>query len=90
MLESSEPLSRFKELPREIAELAEAIHQLPEEHRRVLEPLLNCVMESSKRRRRILQLVHEAIGQLRLDMNYLMFDLEATRRERDALRQQID
>jgi hypothetical protein len=27
--------------------------------------------------------VQEALGQLRLDMKYLMFDLEATRRERD-------
>ena len=27
-----------------------------------------------------------AWGQLRLDMKYLMFDLEATRRERDAYR----
>jgi hypothetical protein len=31
--------------------------------------------------------VQEALSQLRLDMKYLVFDLEATRRERDALRQ---
>ena len=35
------------------------------------------------RRRRILDLVQEALSQLRLDMKYLVFDLEATRRERD-------
>ena len=45
------------------------------------------VIDSTKRRRRILNLVQEALGQLRLDMKYLVFDLEATRRERDALRQ---
>jgi len=31
-------------------------------------------------------LVQEALSQLRLDMKYLVFDLEATRRERDAYR----
>jgi hypothetical protein len=40
-------------------------------------------VESTKRRRRILSLVQDALSQLRLDMKYLMFDLEATRRERD-------
>ncbi len=45
------------------------------------------VVESTRRRRRILTLVQEALSQLRLDMKYLVFDLEATRRERDAYRQ---
>jgi hypothetical protein len=45
------------------------------------------VVDSTRRRRRILNLVQEALSQLRLDMKYLVFDLEATRRERDALRQ---
>jgi hypothetical protein len=31
-----------------------------------------------------LTLVQDALSQLRLDMKYLMFDLEATRRERDG------
>jgi hypothetical protein len=44
---------------------------------------LERVVESTKRRRRILTLVQDALSQLRLDMKYLMFDLEATRRERD-------
>ena len=48
------------------------------------------VVESTKRRRRILNLVQEALSQLRLDMKYLVFDLEATRRERDTLRQNPD
>ena len=29
------------------------------------------------------------LGQLRLDMKYLMFDLEATRRERDEYRRKV-
>ena len=43
-----------------------------------------------RRRRRILGLVQDALSQLRLDMKYLMFDLEATRRERDELRRKIE
>jgi hypothetical protein len=49
-----------------------------------LNSALEQVIESTRRRRRILSLVQDALGQLRLDMKYLMFDLEATRRERDA------
>ena len=44
----------------------------------------------NRRRRRILTLVQDALGQLRLDMKYLMFDLEATRRERDEYRRQSE
>lgn len=36
------------------------------------------------RRSRIIDVVNEGIQQIRLDMKYIMFDLEATRRERDA------
>jgi hypothetical protein len=41
---------------------------------------------SNKRRKNTLNLISEALGQLRLDLKYLAFDLEATRRERDELR----
>jgi hypothetical protein len=75
-----------EELPKDVAELAAAIAGLPAETRTKLEPLLFRVVDSTKRRRRILNLVQEALSQLRLDMKYLVFDLEATRRERDALR----
>lgn len=48
--------------------------------------LAGIVDEAVKRRRRILDLVQEALSQLRLDMKYIMFDLECTRRERDEAR----
>ena len=48
--------------------------------------IVKMVRDNDTRRRRIMNLVQEALGQLRLDMKYLMFDLEATRRERDKLR----
>ena len=78
------------EVPREILDLAQAIGQLPIEYRLSIEPTLNRVLESSQRRRRILTLVQDALGQLRLDMKYLTFDLEATRRERDDCRRKLE
>ena len=77
------------QLPRELLELTAAVAQLPTEHRAKVETSLQLAVESTKRRRRILSLVQEALGQLRLDMKYLMFDLEATRRERDAYKEAL-
>lgn len=74
------------DVPREVIDLAEAIHGLPTEHRQAIEPFLTRVIDSNRRRRRILLLVQDALSQLRLDMKYLAFDLEATRRERDEYR----
>jgi hypothetical protein len=79
-----------EELPSDILELGAAIEQLPREHRGHVEPLFQRVLESTRRRRRILGLVQDALAQLRLDMKYLMFDLEATRRERDEFRRKIE
>jgi hypothetical protein len=44
------------------------------------------IREASSRRKRVLGLVQEALTQLRVDMKYLVFDLECTKRERDAAR----
>ncbi|MFK7737605.1 MAG: transcriptional regulator [Pirellulaceae bacterium] len=77
------------EVPTDLVELTEAIESLPLEHRIKLLPSLRRVTESSVRRRRILTLVQEALGQLRLDMKYLVFDLEATKRERDDFLQKL-
>ena len=79
-----------EELPADMIELAALIAALPSERRLTLEPVFNRVTESTKRRRRILNLVQDALAQLRLDMKYLVFDLEATRRERDEARQDLE
>ncbi len=75
-----------EQLPADIAELAAALETLPAADRQRIAPIMSRVLESTKRRRRILGLVQDALTQLRLDMKYLMFDLEATRRERDEYR----
>lgn len=74
------------ELPKDVRDLKEAIEKVPAPWRGELDRLMHQVAESSLRRKRILSLVQEALSQLRLDLMYLTFDLEATRRERDALR----
>lgn len=81
---------KLTDLPHDVVELRDAIEALPETHRERVATALSRVIDSTQRRRRILGLVQDALGQLRLDMKYLMFDLEATRRERDDFRRQID
>ena len=78
-----------EELPHDLIDLETVIRSLPIEHRQAVVQALDKVIESTKRRRRILNLVQDALSQLRLDMKYLMFDLEATRRERDDFRRQL-
>jgi hypothetical protein len=82
--------SPVEELPYDLVELKSVLEELPLEFRLKLEPIVTRVVDSTKRRRRIMTLVQDALGQLRLDMKYLLFDLEATRRERDDFRQQLD
>lgn len=79
-----------EQIPADLQKLAVALHDLPDEYAAQLAPLVDAVVESTKRRRRILTLVQDALGQLRLDMKYLMFDLEATRRERDDYRLKLE
>ncbi len=72
------------ELPKDVLDLIHQIQTLPANQQMALKPFVDRVAENTKRRRRILSLVQEALSQLRLDMKYLVFDLEATRRERDS------
>lgn len=76
--------------PLELQEMAAVIESLPPEYRDRVAPAFCRVVECSTRRRRILNLVQEALSQLRLDMKYLIFDLEATRRERDQYKEKFE
>jgi hypothetical protein len=82
--------SNREDIPHDVLALADVVHALPTEQRQDIDPVLDQVIDSSRRRRRILLLVQDALSQLRLDMKYLTFDLEATRRERDELRRKLD
>lgn len=82
--------AKTEQLPADMVELEQLLAEIPAEHRRAILPVFDRVKESTLRRRRILNLVQDALSQLRLDMKYLMFDLEATRRERDEFRRQVE
>jgi hypothetical protein len=82
--------SPVEELPVDLVQLQATVDALPVEFRAQLAPLVARVVDSTRRRRRIMNLVQEALSQLRLDMKYLLFDLEATRRERDDFRRQVE
>jgi hypothetical protein len=77
-------------LPQELAELGREVAAVTGPRRLALNQAYEQVVDSVRRRRRILALVQEGLAQLRLDIKYLMFDLEATRAERDALREQLN
>lgn len=79
-----------EEVPRELLELGRRIRTLPPSFQPELEAAYQRVVDSVRRRRRILSLVQEALSQLRLDIKYLMFDLEVTRQERDELRHDLE
>jgi len=85
-----EQLQEDDQLPRELIDLGKKIAELPDEQFASLETAYSQVVECVRRRRRILALVQEALSQLRLDIKYLMFDVDATRKERDGLREQIE
>ena len=87
---SNRNTSGNEQLPLDLNDLITAIQGLPEEYRKQLEQPLDRVVEYTRRRRRILNLIQEALSQLRMDMKYLMFDLEATRRERDSYKNALE
>jgi len=73
-----------------IQELILEIAKLPEEKRHELLQLV----EETKRRQESLSKnadhIAQSIADLRTSLKYLFFDLEATKRERDSLRQSLD
>jgi hypothetical protein len=90
MTAPNDPRDQRNQLPRELIELGRKIAALPEAEYQELQHSYTRVVDCVRRRRRILELVQEALAQLRLDIKYLMFDLEVTRRERDEFKAQLD
>lgn len=83
-------MQRLNEIPKEAQPLVDALKQLPPEQQGQIAQPLHELLSKIGREKRIIRLVQEALGQLRLDMKYLMFDLEATRRERDEYQRQLE
>ncbi len=88
--QNTEPEQNAAGIPVELEELGNLIASLHSPCQAELDTAFQKIVESVRRRHRILVLVQEALSQLRLDIKYLMFDLEATRKERDDLKQQLE
>ncbi len=73
-----------------LGELLKQIGSLPEEQRPELEKLAEETKSRHERMKKTLSELQDSLDHLRLTVKYLVFDLEATRRENKYLRQLID
>jgi hypothetical protein len=74
----------------EILSLTQAVKSLPGEYQQLLAPIVAKVAETHNRRQRLNKLIQEALSQLRLDIKYLEFDLQATRNERNEYKEELE
>ncbi|MBL9001236.1 MAG: transcriptional regulator [Phycisphaerae bacterium] len=73
-----------------LAELMKQIEALPPSERGPLEKLAQETLERHERMKKTVGELQESLDYLRLSVKYLVFDLEATRRENDYLRKLIE
>lgn len=89
MAQPQTPQWRKDQIPTELMELKKHLDQLPLHLRQKLLPLAERLHHYTRLHSRLLRIAQEAVDQMQLDMKYLQFDLEATRRERDELIREI-
>lgn len=75
---------------KKLAELVKEIGNLPDEDREKLEALANQTKERHAKLRQTVTSLQESLDYLRLSVKYLLFDLEATRRENGYLRKMLE
>jgi hypothetical protein len=75
------------QIPSELIQLQQLTDQLPRGLRDAMKPLCDRMVHFVRLQGRLVRIAQEAVEQLQLDVKYLQFDLEATRRERDVLRE---
>jgi chromosome segregation ATPase len=75
---------------KKLAELVAEIGTLPEEDRARLETLAEETRERHQKLRQTVNNLQESIDFLRLSIKYLLFDLEATRRENKQMRTMLE
>ncbi len=72
-----------------ISEARERIDQLPEEQRGPLQAILSETIRRHEEMKSNFARIHDALGEWQLMVKYLIFDREATIRERDELRRKL-
>jgi hypothetical protein len=76
---------RKDSVPAELEELRGYLNQLPLPWREKMLPLCERASQYIRLQYKLLRMSQDMVEQLQLDVKYLMFDVEATRRERDEL-----
>lgn len=78
-----------QEFNNKLGELIDQIETLPEPQRQQLQKLAKETRERHQRIRSTVKSLQDSLDYLRLSVKYLVFDLEATRRENDYLRRML-
>ena len=78
------------EFQSKLAELMGEISTLPASERHKLEKLADETRQRHERLRKTVSSLQESLDYLRLSIKYLVFDLEATRRENKYLRRMLE
>jgi len=89
----AQPMStewRKDQYPQELVDLHTFINQLPMPWRDKLLPLCERLGHYARLQTKLVHIAQDAVDQLQLDVKYLQYDLETTRRERDELREVLD
>jgi len=77
-------------MTKSLADLQDQLSQLPMPLREKFQTVCERLDYSSRLQARLVKIAQDAADQMQLDIKYLQFDLESTRRERDNLREQYD
>ncbi len=75
---------------RKLAELVAEIGTLPASERGKLEVLADATRERHQQLKQTISSLQESIDFVRVAIKYMLFDLEATRRENEQLRRMLD
>jgi len=78
------------EFQTKLAEIMGEISTLPPTERQKLEKLASDTRQRHERLRQTVSSLQESLDYLRLSIKYLVFDLEATRRENNYLRKMLE
>lgn len=81
---------RKDQVPQDLVELRTHLEKLPLHYQERLLSLCDRVGHFTRLQARLVRIAQDAVDQLQLDVKYLLFDLEATRRERDELREILE
>lgn len=79
-----------RDFQQKLGDLMSQIGTLPEDQRGDIERLATETRERHDKMKRTIADLQESLDYLRLSIKYLVFDLEATRRENDYLRKLIE